>query len=101
MRCVLLFAALDVFITLTMQEKSSSKHNFNTFFPKVVLFGDSLTQVRTIQWVSELTAGLKCESKLTFSSGLLLQINVFAMNYQCAHLMFSVMFSVMFSEYWD
>ena len=49
MKCILLFATLEIFITVTMQEKNSSKHDFNTFFPKVVLFGDSLTQVR-IEW---------------------------------------------------
>jgi len=40
----LLLTVLNVFFTMTMEESSSSKRKFNTHFPKVLLFGDSLTQ---------------------------------------------------------
>ena len=45
MKCIILFAVLEIFITMTLQEKKSITYSFNNFFPKVILYGDSLTQV--------------------------------------------------------
>ena len=47
MKFKLLLTVLKVFIVMTMTESSNTELKFNTHFPKVVLFGDSLTQVRS------------------------------------------------------
>ena len=44
-RCVLFVIILDFFVTMSTQKKAEKNKDFNEHFPKVILFGDSLTQV--------------------------------------------------------